>query len=458
MASAPNGKKENILTSWKEIAAYLDHDVRTCVRWEQRYGLPIHRLDRDSKGKVFAYKEQIDGWLAARAAGGASRPEGVGKRPGLLRAFPLVFALAGLAAAAYFLFLKPGSGAVTAAPADFSISGARFVVLDGKARELWSFDTRLADLETGDFYHEHFQEKGTSPDYAPVWPLLMIRDLDGDARSEVLFSTQTKSEDREGTLVCFDERGGERWRFEAGRELRFGGHAYRKEYRIYGINVDDYDGDGALEVLVLSFHKPDWPCQAVVLDAAGKLEGEYWNAGYLMDGQMGDVDGDGAKELVLSGVNNEYARGCVIVFEAGVLRGGSPQREAGYRWPDDGAGSESAYILFPKTDVHEAIRREGDPINYFWIHDGDGLTAVTSETQIYFDLDRTLACRDVTLSNYFMNRHREFRLAGKVRSLPDDAYKSRIGEAILYHENGDWSSRPIRTTVLRRTGPAHSSE
>ena len=109
MASTPNGKKENILTSWKEIAAYLDHDVRTCVRWEQRYGLPIHRLDRDSKGKVFAYKEQIDEWLAARAANGTSRPESVGKRPGLLRAFPLVFALAGLAAAAYFLFLRPPS-------------------------------------------------------------------------------------------------------------------------------------------------------------------------------------------------------------------------------------------------------------------------------------------------------------------------------------------------------------
>ena len=135
------------------------------------------------------------------------------------------------------------------------------------------------------------------------------------------------------------------------------------------------------------------------------------------------------KELVLGGVNNEYARGCVVVFEPGAMSGGSPQEDPGYRWLDVGPGSEAAYILFPKTDVHEAIRKAGDPVNYFWIHEGDGLTAVTVETQVFYDLDRTLACRDVNLGNDFKNRHEEFRLAGKVRSVPDDAYRKALGEA-----------------------------
>ena len=287
MASTPNGKKENILTSWKEIAAYLDHDVRTCVRWEQRYGLPIHRLDRDSKGKVFAYKEQIDEWLAARAANGTSRPEGVGKRPGLLRAFPLVFALAGLAAAAYFLFLRPPAGRGLSAPADFRISGSRLAVLDGKARELGSFDTRLADLESAEFYREHFQEKGLGPRYEAVWPLVMILDLDGDGRREVLFSFQTRSEDGEGILVCLDDKGVERWRFTAGRELTLASRAFRREYRIFGFDVEDYDGDGALEVLAISVHKPDWPCQVVLLDAARQARRRVLERGLLDGGQAG---------------------------------------------------------------------------------------------------------------------------------------------------------------------------
>lgn len=435
-----NGKKENILTSWKEIAAYLDRDVRTCVRWEQRYGLPVHRLDRDTKAKVFAYKDQIDTWLAERSAAAGSAPAGA--RPRLrLPLLPAVIlgvaGLAGLAVAGYVLFLRRGG------PADFHIRGSVLEIVDRRGRALWPFETGLADLLPEESYREHFQSKRTADDYTSVWPYLIIRDIDRDSRAEVLFSTQTRSEVGEGTLICFDGRGRERWRFQAGRDLTFGGWPFRRQYRIYAVDVDDYDGDGEPEVLVVSHQKPDWPCQTVLLDAAGRTEGEYWNAGYFMDAAAGDLDGDGVKELVLSGVNNEYRRGCVAVFEPGGLQGASPQSDPAFRPAELGEGRQSAYILFPKTDFHAAGRYQGDPVNSFWIHpDGDGLTAVTSETQIYFDLDRTLACREVTLSHTFQNLREAALREGKVRSLPDADYKKSLAEAILYFRGGTWSGEP----------------
>jgi hypothetical protein len=453
MALASNGKKENILTSWKEIAVYLDRDVRTCVRWEKRYGLPVHRLEKDSKAKVFAYKDEIDGWLAGRTS--SDTPDTVAGSPGrfLVRAFPALFALAALAAAAYFLFLKPADP-LRSVPADFHIQGSVLIIVDHKDREIWRRDTGLPGLESEGFYRGHFPEKGQGSDSVPVWPYVMILDVDGDSRPEVLFCTQTRLEDREGTLICFDESGTERWRFEAGRELEFGGKIFRKEYRIFGLNVEDYDGDGSLEILVISFHKPDWPCQAVLLDPSGKAEGEFWNAGYLMDASSGDVDGDGKKELVLSGVNNEYKKGCVAVFEAGALEGGSPQQEDTYRSPGIGPGGPSAYILFPTNDVHKAIQLQGDPVNFFWIHEGAGLTAETCETHILFDLDRSLACRDVTLSNDFLNLHREFFRAGKVRSIIDSAYKKALKDSLLYFENGRWVGRSAAIPSANPAGPS----
>ncbi|MCK7540085.1 MAG: hypothetical protein MZV63_58855 [Marinilabiliales bacterium] len=48
----------------------------------------------------------------------------------------------------------------------------------------------------------------------------------------------------------------------------------------------------------------------------------------------------------------------------------------------------------------------------------------------------------MTLSNFFMNRHQEFRLAGKVRSVPDDAYRKALGEAIQYRQGDAWAPRP----------------
>jgi TolB-like protein/tetratricopeptide (TPR) repeat protein len=55
--------RANILESWKEIASYLNRNVRTCQMWEQGHGLPIHRLDGSPKAHVFAYKDELDAWL-----------------------------------------------------------------------------------------------------------------------------------------------------------------------------------------------------------------------------------------------------------------------------------------------------------------------------------------------------------------------------------------------------------
>jgi DNA-binding beta-propeller fold protein YncE len=48
------------LASWKEIAAYLHHGVRTVQRWE-RNGLPVYR--HPVLGTVHAFKSELDAWM-----------------------------------------------------------------------------------------------------------------------------------------------------------------------------------------------------------------------------------------------------------------------------------------------------------------------------------------------------------------------------------------------------------
>ena len=55
--------KGTVLESWKEIAAHLNRNVRTCQMWERDLGLPIHRLDGSPKARVFAYPEELDRWF-----------------------------------------------------------------------------------------------------------------------------------------------------------------------------------------------------------------------------------------------------------------------------------------------------------------------------------------------------------------------------------------------------------
>ena len=59
--------REDRLDSWKEIAAYLNRSVRTLHRWEKDEGLPVHRHQHKELGSVFAYKSELDSWIAARS-------------------------------------------------------------------------------------------------------------------------------------------------------------------------------------------------------------------------------------------------------------------------------------------------------------------------------------------------------------------------------------------------------
>lgn len=62
-----------VLTSWKEVAAYLGKGVRTVQRWERHDGLPIRRITGTTK--IVVRRDELDHWLEALPIhnGGSSR-------------------------------------------------------------------------------------------------------------------------------------------------------------------------------------------------------------------------------------------------------------------------------------------------------------------------------------------------------------------------------------------------
>ena len=50
------------LESWKEIATYLDKEVRTVQRWEKVAGLPVHRHSQNKVLNIYAYRWELDAW------------------------------------------------------------------------------------------------------------------------------------------------------------------------------------------------------------------------------------------------------------------------------------------------------------------------------------------------------------------------------------------------------------
>jgi tetratricopeptide (TPR) repeat protein len=73
------------LESWKEIAGFLQRDVRTVQRWEKLAGLPVHRHAESRLRTPYAFKSELEHWRSTQRAvadPAVREPDGVGRYPG----------------------------------------------------------------------------------------------------------------------------------------------------------------------------------------------------------------------------------------------------------------------------------------------------------------------------------------------------------------------------------------
>ncbi|HKW33340.1 MAG TPA: tetratricopeptide repeat protein, partial [Candidatus Acidoferrum sp.] len=150
---------EGRLDSWKEIAAYLRREVRTVQRWEKSAGLPIHRLQIDKQGPVYAYKEELDSWYRDGHLQLESEPQGKNTRHILgnqhirSRAAGVAIVLAGVLSVAAYLSRNRFLG-MHAAPPKIKLAVLPFKNMSGDPEQEYFSDgmtdemiTQLARLE-----------------------------------------------------------------------------------------------------------------------------------------------------------------------------------------------------------------------------------------------------------------------------------------------------------------------
>jgi len=445
-------EKDDLLQTWKEISGYLDCDSRTCARWERDLGLPVYRFKGMGKSRVFAYRSEIDAWREKRSHN--QSPQNAAVRPhrhNLKKASFIVLPLVVLSLAAYFFILKRPSKN----PVDFRIEGSELVIVNDKGRELWRYDTGKENLVDESGYREHAQyrrrERQPNRENFVFLPHIMIADIDNDPVNEVLFSIQTQDEFGEGELLCFDASGVELWRFQVGKELVFGRDSYSDDYRISGFLIDDLDEDENIEITIIADHRYYFPTQLVVLDAAGKVKGEFWNSGRFTDLQFIDLDGNGKKELLVSGMNNEYKRPALAVFDADSIAGASPQSEEEYTCAAFEPGTEMYYLLFPRTDV-DRLDSLMESMGRIDIYQNGRISLMTVISNIYYELDYDLKPTGVQLSNSFEQAHQEAVREGRIDSELNDDYIEVLKEGVRYFDGVGWVSEPSRN------GLYHSKE
>lgn len=194
-ATASSQEQDAIrLESWKEIAAYLNRDVRTLYRWEKE-GLPVHRVLHQKRGNVYAYRGELDAWLHNRSSIPSSRRKKVWVASALIAAGALAGAI---------LHLLQNSGptvdplkmTVTRVTEDGRITSGVAISRDGR---YVAYATRAADKSGNRSLH--LKQLASGSDVEVVGPSLgAYRSIRFNADGNYIYYTHTA----EGNNTVFD--------------------------------------------------------------------------------------------------------------------------------------------------------------------------------------------------------------------------------------------------------------
>jgi len=454
MSSNESQTKPKEFISWKEIAAHLGVDERTCRRWEEELGLPIRRIGSSSHARVFARREELDEWrkrisnnlrsekdhlrdpiLSKNEEG--KRIRGAPNRHILILAPLVILALVSIF---IFSFALVGNN-----PADFHIEKSRLSILNIKGRDLGRFNTGLENLGDDIFYRDHFQTKKETenPAFIRNMPLLIIEDLDDDGSPEILFAPWTSDGLHVGNIYCLDKTGKIKWEVKTGRELKFGRNTYSKDFVPSGIGVCDLNDDGFKEVVFITHSQKQFPTKISLISAKGEELSEYWNAGQINDYGFADLNNDGITEIILGGQNNSYEQPCLIVLDPRTMKGLSPHSED-HRCLDLEKGTEKYYVRIPLPPV-DKLFCPGIAISKIDILRDILIQGLTTCSGLTYTFDKDLNLIDISLSHFFINQYNEGYRENKLR-VPFDSNRilDDLESRVLYHEGtaDAWTKTP----------------
>ncbi len=388
------------LTSWKAISDYLGVNIRTAQKWERNRRLPVRRSPGE-KGRVSALSSELDAWKVQQSG----RSWRLWASPAFLRLYAAAATLAVVALASAFLWRGLRSRSL-GRPTSFRVAYRTLSVLDEAGRTVWqhSFEEPLAaDAYTGIAGQQR----------------LWFGDLDGDKGIETLFIRVPAESVTKGTaLICFSQTGSRKWSFRP-PAVADGRRLYSPAYLMSSFAVVDLgDGRGA-GVAVTSRHTGYHPNNFAILDARGARRADYWHSGHLDYMDFADLDGDGIKEVLLSGVRNSARAATLVVLDPRTATGAT-RESAGSEYQIRGFAEarEKAIMLFPRSCVSRLfdLYNMGKLIQVdrgritLWVAE-----RLSDESQVSIHtLDFSLRPVAIQVSDAFRAAHRMLEVEGKL--------------------------------------------
>jgi hypothetical protein len=334
MSERPNTR----LNSWKEIAEYLEREVRTVSRWEKEFGLPVQRVGGGKGRSVFAYTADIDEWLARAAPNGEPKAPAVDVHPRGIRAFrfeavprwSVVMVLVVLIGAA-LLWTRNVAG----------LNVERVHVSDGL---LTAFSANQQPLWT-----TAFSDVTVNPPPIPI-------DLDANGSNEVVafnggIHSSYAAPAGGAELIALSGSGRNLWNFKPELSLKFGDETYG----------GPWPGDAWTAIKTPSgpifalavHHYTWWPGVLITLDHSGTVLGEFVNSGWIT--RVASLERGSNPLLLAGGISNSNDAAMLAVLNPMHPDGSSPERPGStYECRSCSVEKPAGYFVFPRSELNRA--------------------------------------------------------------------------------------------------------
>ncbi len=416
--------ERRVLSSWKEIGAFLRVTTRTAQRWERKLDLPVHRLETGRNARLIAYTDELTRWLESRDSEKRASVPVTDNQPISRDGFPwsgrsfwlragFLIVCAGLLFAcgiwAYMWWTGPGP------PNGWKIEGDRFITIDSEGQVCW--ETRLAGIRPDVYAPDgHLSPRGSvSGEYDGI----LHRDVDGDGTNEWLVNCfpQTLDEDR-GRLVCLEADGRLRWEFRYGAPLTWKGRPVSSSYG--GLIIRPVAAQGKRYILTTAVHAFWFPAQVALLDpATGRVLEEYWHPGGLFRCKIHDINKDGEPEVLLGGVNNPgegLGHAALVVLSLPFSKAGARPLQEKTEWGISNNVKELAYILFPRPDTYNIVGFVPVPDTPAVVEGERLLVKLTKpgEGSLFYYLNFSLELVDCRISDGVSAAHQQLSTSGQL--------------------------------------------
>ena len=396
------------LDSWKEIAEFLGRDVHTCLRWEKEKGLPVHTIPGGKRRTVYAYKHEIDEWLAhsevTEEAQEPHSPSRVEQLRAVWRQIP-VFAravlgilLLGFAGFGAYVVEESRSPALTTLLQD----GNRLVAVSPNSSVAWAYEFPSGPVRILE---------------SVIFPQGNAKDAPG-----VLVSVNTPGKDGV-EMHFFSPRGKSLWQFQPNDKLVFGAGEFGPPWYLGAQSIFQVENQSRIAIAVV----PEvwWPSELLVLNLQGQVQERFINSGwirsvYAMDRSNGPV-------LLISGISNSQDSGFFAVLDAIHVSGSSPEAAGSpFECKNCPPGRPLKYFIFPRSEVNKTFGAEVNMAG--GTAHGDKIIIITKEgppahgqgdPEAVYEFSRDFQLKRTGYGDRYWELHRRLEKEGKIKHSKD---------------------------------------